>query len=310
VPTSWTYAIAIIDHGACIIVSYEKKIVCGNRDWTDVAEFGREGEGPGEYRNPSALVGGPGTVGVVDVGLRRLTVLDGAGRLQFTAPIPFMFRAVAAFDSSISGTYDDPQDAAGTMYATVSLPSGEVRSETYLPHPSEVGAATGTLRGLSRGARSPTGELAFITGGREVVRYSARGELIDVFPAPAYEEELPNARDIAEFSSHELFGRLPSSQEVQTFAEEPKRYAIRDRSAAYDGAGRLWILTQRDRADVSWFDVYEGSTFLGSVKVRDRVYGFDIKDRILATLVERPNLDREGLRVRAIDWYEIVEPDE
>lgn len=313
IPASETHSIAIVtDTRACVINSYEKEVLCGDRNWTDAHTVGRVGAGPGEFRNPGSVLRGPaGSVGVLDARLRRLTVFDEIGTLSFTASIPFLLRPDASFDSIIAGSFVGGTlpgtNTPGTAYATISLPTGTVRSTVYIPHPAELGRATATTRGLSHGARSPAGELTFMTtAGRELVRYSEDGVLLHMTTPAAY-TELPNSRDIAEFTDRMLFGRKPTAEEVRTYSREPKRYAIAGRSAIYDRTGRLWVLTLRDRDEVSWFDVYDRNGLLRSVAVRDRVQGFDIKDSILATVVERSRLDSDGIPVRSIDWYRITD---
>lgn len=69
--------------------------------------------------------------------------------------------------------------------------------------------------------------------------------------------------------------------------------------------GLLWIGTTRDRTLWSWIDVYAegGRAFLGSVRVRDRLLAFDVRDGTLAALVEGE--DSSGIPRNRIDWYTI-----
>ena len=76
-----------------------------------------------------------------------------------------------------------------------------------------------------------------------------------------------------------------------------------------DERGRFWIATGRDRDEFSYLDVYlsrEG-TYFGSVRVEDRILGFDVAGSTLAVMVERAPTpeDPEGIPARAVDWYDI-----
>lgn len=313
IPYSANHSLAIVaPDRACVIESYETRVHCGDREWRDVRVIGRAGEGPGEFQTPLAVVRGPdGTFGVVDGGLSRFSVFDAGGTLAYSAPVPFLFRPMAPFDSLLSGNPSPPPwpprpRSAGALYHVLALPSGEVVNEITLLNPSEAGAETGAPRGLGPGAVSRSGEITFITGGTEIVRYAATGELIDVFVAPTFTEELPNARDLDEFRHGAFLGARPTDAAVLAYARTPKNYVGRGPgSLRFDDHGRLWVMTQRDRDQSSWLDVYRGSTLLGSVQVRDRVYGFDLLGDQLAVLVERSALSAEGLPVRAIDWYAV-----
>ena len=90
--------------------------------------------------------------------------------------------------------------------------------------------------------------------------------------------------------------------------ETPKRNHLQIGSLAYDDQGRLWVATERDRAHFSYFDLYGGTEYVGSVQVKDRVLGYDLYGSTLAVLVERP-LDADGIGWRALDWYDIAEVD-
>ena len=73
---------------------------------------------------------------------------------------------------------------------------------------------------------------------------------------------------------------------------------------AYDDHGRLWVATERDRARYSYLDRYLGTEYIGSVRVRDRLLGYDVYGSTLATVVEREP-DADGIGWREVDWYDI-----
>lgn len=125
--------------------------------------------------------------------------------------------------------------------------------------------------------------------------------------SPTYAEEFPNERDIAEIEGNNR--RYLLQRNVDVYRETPKRNHLRGvASLAYDDHGRLWVATQRDRARFSYFDLYVRTEYVGSVRIKDRLQGYDLHGSTLAALVERePGAD--GIGWRAVDWYDIGELD-
>ena len=80
---------------------------------------------------------------------------------------------------------------------------------------------------------------------------------------------------------------------------------MRVASLAYDDRGRLWVATERDRAHFSYFDIYVGIEYVGSVRVRDRLRAYDLYGSTLVTVVEREP-DADGIGWRGADWYDIA----
>lgn len=135
------------------------------------------------------------------------------------------------------------------------------------------------------------------------------GDNIVVVSVPSYVEELPNARDMAE--RLEVIGTISSATgfelEWDEFRRTPKRWWIGPQSPAYDEMGRAWIGTNRDRDLFSYLDVFtdDGFQYLGSVRIRDRLIGYDVLDATLAVLVERAMREGDVVARRGIDWYDI-----
>ena len=91
---------------------------------------------------------------------------------------------------------------------------------------------------------------------------------------------------------------------VETFREEPKRWFNVPGALVFDSRDRLWVATTLDRNTFSYFEIWIGTEYAGSVRVRDRAIGFDLFHNTLAVLVERqPGPD--GIAPRGIDWYDI-----
>ena len=133
--------------------------------------------------------------------------------------------------------------------------------------------------------------------------------------APTYVPELPNERDVDAYREGiSSIGRgsgmsLPKSAwepYLAGFRETPKGWFLAGDPLVYDAQERLWTATTRDRDRFSYLDVYEGTEYMGTVRIRDRLVGYDILGGTLAVLVERqPGVD--GIARRAIDWYQVDE---
>ena len=120
----------------------------------------------------------------------------------------------------------------------------------------------------------------------------------------------PNERDVDDYLSTmaRIFGRgsvAKSAYEpyAASFRENPKTWFLVD-AFVFDSLDRLWVATTRDRQAFSYFDIWVDEEYAGTVRIRDRLIGYDILDSTLVALVERKP-DRNGIARRAIDWYDI-----
>lgn len=163
----------------------------------------------------------------------------------------------------------------------------------------------------TRAAWHPDGWLVFGTCRHDLVFVEAPSEVAapTLVQAPTYTGELPNRRDIEEYRTGMglLYGGTVAETVVQQYAETPKIDRIPGRSLRYDSKARLWVGASRDRDRYSYFGIYAGADFKGSVRIRDRLIGFDLLGETLATLVERAVAegDADGIPDREIDWYDI-----
>lgn len=94
-------------------------------------------------------------------------------------------------------------------------------------------------------------------------------------------------------------------RDLERMAAEPVPPLVGGAPMIFDRAGRLWVATTRDHEAASYLDVFDPPEYLGSVRVRDRLLGFDIVGTTLVTLVERERPGPSGLRPRARDWYRL-----
>ena len=294
---------------ACVIDSYEVRIHCSGRDDVQIGVFGRSGEGPGEFETPLDVIRGPDeTVGVIDWGLMRISVFTPTGRLVSDRLLPGIFMPSGPFDTSLVGS---TLDVAGGQWQQLELDltSDEILWERVFPTDllEEAGCESFSFRGLVSGVVSPGGQMVFGACDGHLLHYSSRDDSVgQVILAPTYTIELPNERDIQYVE--EL--RRNAAQRGEFVPPPPSRDTPKaySRHRWFDGQDRLWVLTNRDRDEWSYLDIYDrDGQYAGTVRIRDRAHGFDVLGSTLAVLVERqagPD-DADGVPDRAIDWYDI-----
>ncbi len=288
-----SYVLLLDDHRVCVNNSFEMRVRCVDRDGGLVGVFGRKGEGPGEFQLPPSLLRGQdGTVGALS--MNRLSVFTPGGDLVDEKPLAIIFPLPArnTFDTTLLAHY---YPGADMTPVEVDLSDGSVLWER-----DDIDTVAETECGdLSLGVASPSGGWTFPACQDELVFLEHRdAPTARSLQSPTYAEEFPNERDIAEFDGQRSF------IDLDTYRQLPKRNHLTVGSLAYDDHGRLWVATQRDRAHFSYFDLYVGTEYVGSVRIRDRVLGYDLYGSTLAALVERePGPD--GIGWRAVDWYDI-----
>ena len=310
-PLSAHDELALADENtACVANSYEFRVHCSDRTGSVSGVFGGEGDGPGEFRSLAFIRRGPnGTVGVFDLELSRLTVFTPAGVRVAETRLPPGFVPGGPFGTRILGQF-------------FRFPNGDMV-------PVELDAATGEILwrrdDLDGLAQTECGELiaelpsreggwVFRACQREIVFLTDRdADAVTTVEVPTYVEELPNERDVESYRdaiatvSGGAGTSLPASAwepYLTEFRETPKRWFLRSRPMAYDGQDRLWVGTARDRDAFSYLDIYIGTGYVGTVRIRDRLMGYDLQGSTMAALVERQP-GRDGIARRAIDWYRI-----
>jgi hypothetical protein len=311
IPTSMTHDIVLISPSTvCLIDSYQVQVLCGEEGWKDVQVLGAEGRGPGEFQAPADLTRGPeGQVGIVDYRLQRMTIFDSEGRLVKMVQTPPLFRPLTPFtDSLVVGLYETFMDSISTApIAWISLSADSVVDQKVFRHVSDATRALTFGVAMVNGILGPDGQFVFAVHGYRLARYSPDGQFLGEFTSPDYRPELPSERDVEEYIEglRWIFNESPDDDRVTQFARRPKAPLVRGAPMAFDEHGRLWIATTSDHEKLSRLDVFAGNRFLGTVEIRDRLLWFDILGSTLTALVERSEVDAEGLYRRAIDWYEI-----
>ena len=321
VPFSTARAIALLANGrtACVVDSYDHRVRCVDPDGSVVGVFGREGEGPGEFERPSDLTRGEsGSVGVFDMGLGRFTIYEPGGALVHTVRLPGTgdLEPNGAFGESLSGieTNREPDayvaGAARSGFQTLyefDIASGTVlRREELPPVPVQVDCGR-----IMYGRPNPRGGWVFLACEGHVV-FVAEDGTTTVTQAPTYLKELPTELDVAEYVAerqHFAAMGLPVSRErLDEYGKTPKRYQLAPDKHGFDAEGRWWIATFRDHREFSYLDIFCDGRYVGTVQVRDRLWGFDILESRLAVVVDRlagSDDEPSAIPARGVDWYDI-----
>ncbi len=326
VPLSDNNEVALLADGrvACVIESYEERVHCVDLEGVGVGSFGRKGEGPGEFGGAASLVRGDlGTIGVVDFELSRFSVFEPSGAFVSSVTLPGVtFSPVASFDTVLTGVSlrfvmpgEDDDGPLMHLYE-VDIASGEtVREDASRGGPWDVECGR-----VINGIPDRRGGWGFLACGGYLVFDRGAGSEAMVVRAPTYAEEFPDERDVARRreeieSLNRAFAELglePSEsveERLESYRATPKRYYLFTSQHLFDAGNRYWVATHRDLHEWSYLDVYEDTEYAASVKVRDRMLGFDVVGTTLVVLVERqpgPE-DEDGVPDRAVDWYDIGE---
>ncbi len=321
VPLSESDEVALLadERTACVIDSYEGQVRCVAGEGNVVGVFGREGEGPGEFGDPTHLTRGEtGTVGVVDSDLGRFTVFEPSGAYVSDVPLPEVFQPFPSFGTAVSGVSLDYMVMLGRMSGSlmtryeVDLASGEtVRQEESPPGPWDI-----ECEQVIYGIPDSAGGWAFVACEGHLIFVGDTGDA-KVLRAPTYVPELPNERDVARREEELLalnrsqgLPRTPAIDDaLDGYRATPKHYYLSAGEHLFDAANRYWIATGRDQHEWSWLDVYADAEYVGSVRVRDRLRAFDLLGSTLVVLVDRqvgPD-DGDGIPDRALDWYDIAD---
>lgn len=293
----------------CTRESYEFRVYCTDARGSGVSIFGRQGEGPGEFRSGSgALLRGPdSTIGVIDIRLNRMSLFSLEGMLLSEVRLPPGFmQGSTSFSSTLTGGWTDFAPGGMTFrHSELDVGSGEVVWDRVYPRRFETDAGCeplGNWQGLPGGIFSSAEEIVFSLCRGQLLFFADRdtpaGTLVR---APRYIPELPDEEEVKAY----LERAGPFAMEDR-YRRTPKRY-LRGRPV-FDGRGRLWVLTDRDVDDgFSYLDVYEGAEYRGTVRVRHHARGIDVLGSTLAVLVERPvgPRDADGFPDRGVDWYDI-----
>ena len=317
VPLSINIHVALMsdETTACVVDSYEMRVHCVDRSGDVVGVFGREGEGPGEFGRPPALVGGAdNTVGAVDTWLGRFSVFQPSGLLVTEVVLPSEVSGVTPirrFSTTLTGSARllGAEPGSRRVMLEVDIASGAVGFEEIPEVDAEVECGE-----IIFGFPNTGGGWVHVGCEGHLVFVAEDGD-IAVLQAPTYTGELPNERDLEYWreiarstEEKDLPFEVDWDGRIEEIRSSPKNYHLVFGQQEFDEQGRLWIATQRDRDEFSYVDVYdtENAAFVGSVRVNDRIEGFDLVGSTLVVVVERlPPVDPDGIPERAVDWYDV-----
>ena len=314
-PLSDNKSVALIGNDTvCVIESFEFRVRCTDSNGTPIGVFGAQGEGPAEFLNPVHLFRDSGaSVAVYDRRRARLTVFEPTGALLS--------------DITLRGPYWIHGTLGTMLYGEVGLGMGPGGPEVEIQlldrssgdivwQRSIYGIAPTECGSVGTGMPRPNGGYVFWACDSDLVFLDDRNaETAKVVAMPTYSAELPNERDVEAYlyDMARLGGVMSLPQSAMEpyavgFRERPKKWFHGSRTFNYDGHGRLWVATTRDRDTFSYFEVWVGTEYAGAVQIRDRLVGYDILGSTLVSLVERQP-DQNGIAPRGIDWYDIADVD-
>ena len=309
-PLSDNHDVALVfPETACVIESFEHRVVCRTREGVTVGAFGREGEGPGEFLSLSMVRQSHGRVATWDVRLGRVSVFesDGTAVSEFSLAGRFHVAGISAMGVHGAAGFGPGPEEPVIENQVRDAATGEIvwRRSIYEIADTECGSVGSGMPYRDGGFVfwACQGDLVFVE--------DPEAETVTVIKSPTYVAELPNQRDVdaylddmARMAGTMSMPRSAMEPYAAAFREQPKKLFHVPRTFNADSRGRLWVATTRDRDTFSYFDVWSGTEYAGTVRIRDRLMGYDILDSTLVALVERKP-DADGIAQRAIDWYDI-----
>lgn len=319
-PISTSNHVAVLSEEiACVSNSFESHIHCVDRINGYVTVFGGEGRGPGEFVTLSGIGRSrDGHVVAMDIRENRLTFFRPNGTLVSETRIPQGFSPTLLRDDRLYGfELVMPDFVAEFQPSYVPMEVDIFSGEVLWKRADLADAVDRECFNPAIGASSPVGGLIFQVCEYELAFFGHKNALtVTVVASPSYVETLPNERDLAAYIDDIIpirsrAGPIPESEMdaiAAEFLEKPKEWLFKPTPFGFDNRNRLWVATTRDRDAFSYFDVWIDTTYVGAVRVEDRLMGFDIFDSTLVTLVERAP-DEDGITERAIDWYDLGEID-
>ncbi len=276
---------------------------------------GRPGEGPAEYRGVTPPLPGPDRSWVVvDVRLRRATVLDPSLGFRRAVAIPVVLNTVLEWRSG--GLFSTWYDVARRMTPVLGTlrfsdadraePVPLVRLDSLFGSPARPPFSLPPIVAAAPGA----GGHVYVGKVDEyrILKLDERGRPVRVYHRP----ELPVLR----FSSSEIAeqtGRLggagpaavsgPALARVREMLSGMAKPFFALTGLSEDSSGRLWVVTARSDQVATEIDVFspEGR-FLGTVKLSGQVRALAWRGNRVAALVERA--EGEEL-LGAVDFYRI-----
>lgn len=293
---------------ACVLDTYEVRIVCGDRMWNRTTSFGREGRGPREMLVPGTLLPLPdGGLAYVDPRNDRVDLYSPELKWSTSVRMPGMGPVVPPVDNDSILTlmqtsferdrrtlllYDLARDTLADL-RELRLDAAAVGRDSIAGYP--------LLRHADEWLVRVTGD-AFLW-------MSPDGQTtMGVLRPPAFTPEFPDSLDLDEARTdlRGIFGRVLES-DLERIRQRRKPAYPPGEIAQLDAGGRVWILSNRPAPAGTLIEVFDGTDYIGAVQVPARVLAFRIHDDILVALTRSVEMDSSGLYPRRLEWYRIAE---
>jgi hypothetical protein len=309
-PFSVVQAVRELRDGRVIVADARDRLVwIGDFGNGTVTQFSRQGAGPGEYGSASGLFAGPGdSTMLLDMGNRRLVVIDGAGRPAGQRPLSTsatlgnrqLFVRAPEFADARGVLYalamtapqrGAPSSARDSLFVARLTPSGVDSIAPMIMPPLRPGTPTNVGRNplapVDGWAVSPDGRIALVRGADYHVDWFAGGERVSGRPVPI--TRLP-VRDADRAAATDAANRRMASVTVDgttittnlptvQFDDWPAVLpAFRSRSPIVSADGRLWVERFRAAGDsvpvLDVFDAMGNAVARLTLPRRTRLIGF------------------------------------
>jgi hypothetical protein len=283
------------------------------------------GGGPGELESAFMLLGArDGGLLVGDMSLRRVSEFDGGLEYVRSTPIPGLPIQLLSWDGDrvtavwmdfkmteegtvapepMVGFIDLGTGATRELYSLFDPASGLSRPQTDNPFAPPFIAAAMNDAGLIYAGQSMEYRIVALDSAGTLHGSFGRPELGQVYLS---EEEAAEERARMGESASRRGPPPPGMRRAVDEALEAPRPYFGPNAYCIDEADRLWVVTERTRADSTEVDVFDSAgVFLKTLALRDRVQALRFRGPRLAALVTRTAPDVEG--IPGIDLYGIEE---
>ena len=273
------------------------QVVCIDPTSGTTHRFGRQGEGPGEFRSTRSMTTTPdGGMVVIDWKNSRSTTITRDWKLGITTPLTQNLTVVrpATADSILA-----LGGKRGYELLSVSLRDGKsaVRFAPALgdsagifqgPHDYDYGFWLAPRKGGGWFVVSPWKYQILIEDEHGIKRSTFGRTLPPELPSPREVIEMRTWMAKANPRALATVDRLTAE-----WAKTPK--AVIPHAPAVDGDGRLWVVTGRVRADSTELDAFDaGGKFLGTFRVPGAVNAMAIRGNDLDLIVEFLSGENDG----------------
>lgn len=302
----------------CMPGEYLARISCYQPERSAWIAFGQEGQGPGELKIPGPLVtveDSDSLVGIIDLGLRRMTILRFDGGYVRSRPTPFPFFPLSGVSAGrITGFTPTPPGAHGSTdfearVTVLELSAGD--DQPVITLRARRPGGQGSAIGLGRGVALPDGIMIFHVHDHRFARFDASGRLLGEFEYPRELQRplYPSKRDLEKYRSDlTRMGSSPTEAQIRTRAATPSPPILPGLMSMQLGPGHTILVgAARDREGRSYIDVfYEDGRYAGALAIDGRLLAFNVLNDTLVALVERP-YDGGDMPPRDLRWYRLTD---